>query len=209
MIEAPIRYYQGTVDGKQLTVNVTLRNMESSEMVGTNLKNYVALKDHIPKNLRNTVLTKLFTPETLNFFEKVYISYGASHVLLDVWDQKFKVLSVRGDEIKSSAGDSSVMDTYTREYKTYKNSTLTLKCGSAKVHVVVYDAAIVRSGIVIQAPRMEAGNGVIVNTLSASDMTLSSLQSLDAVPRRDARVESHRETFIDARGLRVRKIAQT
>jgi hypothetical protein len=205
--DIPIRFYQGMVGEKQLTVNATLRTVRSTEIIGSNLYSFMELKDKIPRKSQQTVIDRLFGGETMCFFEKVYISYGDSHVLLNIWDRKFAVLAHRGDEIKSRVGSSATPDKYTKEYKNYANTTLTLYCDTAKVHVSIYESAIVRNGIFVEAPHMEAGNGVVVNTLSRADMTIASLLSDECVPNRNTAVNTHRETFVDAHGMRVRTIA--
>jgi hypothetical protein len=205
--DIPIRFYQGMVGKKLLTVNANLRTVESNDLIGYNLHSFMELKNNIPRKTQQVVLNKLFNNQLLCFFEKVHISYGDSCVILDVWDGKFVVNAHSGDEIKSIVGTSTAPNKYTKEYKNYSNTTIALLCGSAKVFVSVYESKMVRNGIFVEAPNMELGNGVVVNTLSRSDMTLSSLASKDPVPNRDSVVKYHKETFIDARGMRVRTIS--
>jgi hypothetical protein len=205
--DIPIRFYQGMVGKKLLTVNANLRTVESNDLIGYNLHSFMELKNNIPRKTQQVVLNKLFNNQLLCFFEKVHISYGDSCVVLDVWDGKFVVNAHSGDEIKSIVGTSTVPNKYTEEYKNYSNNTIVLLCGSAKVFVSVYKSKMVRNGIFVEAPNMKLGNGVIVNTLSQSDMTLTSLVSKDPVPNRDSVVKHHKETFIDAGGMRVRTIS--
>jgi hypothetical protein len=208
IIDASIRFYQGVVDNKVLTVNTSLKTISSKEMVVENLHSFLELKKSLSPSQAKEMMKSIFEKqETLSFFEKVYIHYDNNELQLNVWNQKFEVESYKGSFKTSSHTDLSMTNKCTNLYGKYKNQTLKVDVGSASVFISVYDAPMVRSGIFVEAPNMELGNGVLVNTLSPSGMKISSLSDLTPVETNDSGIRKvTKEYFVDADGYRVREI---
>jgi hypothetical protein len=208
IMDGTIRFYQGEVDGKTLTINAQLRTMENSEMVAENIRSFNDLKGKIPAYKLREIERSIFITENLAFFEKFYINYAGTELVVDVWDSKFKIEAYKGEKLASSFVDGNKLTgKYTGIYKDYKSSTLKLKIGScASLYLSVYPAKLLKNGIYIEAPEMEKGNGVLVNTLSTKDMTLSSFTDLSPVARKNTRPRVKEEWFLDKDGYRTKKI---
>ena len=208
-MNAPIRYYQGMVDGKLLTVNVSLKTIPKSAMMDTEIRDYFRLsKDlNLTAKQRSFLEHSMFKDETLCFFERVYVKHGENSMTMRIFDSKFEVESYTGRIPATLMDDKDSLRRSTGIYGSYAGKTLKLRCGSASVLVSVYDAPIVRNGINVMATLSKESNGVLVNVLSSKDMKLDSLETTTAVPQRDSPVRTITETFTDADGMRSRKIA--
>jgi WD40 repeat protein len=208
-VNAPIRFYQGEVDGKLLTINAQLRTIENEELAVENFKSYLELKSKIPVGARKKMATSVFEKSILTFFEKFYINYDGVELGLDVWDGKFKVDFYKGGKIiAKSAETAGLLKKCTDIYDDYSGQTLKFSIGrSAYVYISVYNTKIIRNGIYLDINEdIGKGNGVVVNTLSTKDMTLASLKSVDPVPRRNTAPEEKTEIFMDKSGYRVKTI---
>jgi hypothetical protein len=205
-MNAPIRFYQGEVDGILLTVNATLRIQSDEEMEEENIRSFKNLAGNMTKEQSDAFLSSMLSAkEGLCFFEKVYVEYGENKLTMDMWSNKFKVESKSGSFKSSLVSAPDLLELSTKVYKKYKETTLKLNVGSAAVYLSIYPCAIIRNGIFVDAPNMKEGNGIVVNTLSSKDMTLSSLTSVSAVPKRDAtKHRIVREQFTDKDGTRVK-----
>ncbi|NBT47982.1 MAG: hypothetical protein EBT07_09230, partial [Actinobacteria bacterium] len=74
---------------------------------------------------------------------------------------------------------------------------------TASIVVAVYPGKLIKNAIFIEAPRMEDGNGVLINVLDAQNMTLSSLTSVKPVVKRDFKLREQVEWFLDHDGYRT------
>ena len=92
----------------------------------------------------------------------------------------------------------------TGAYDKYDANTLKFTLGSAALYISVYANKLVRNSIYLEAPGMRKGNGIVVNTLSVKNMTLSSLDSLVAVPNKNSSMAQKEEWFLDHEGYRKR-----
>lgn len=207
-LDAPIRVFQGEVEGKTLTVNAQLRTIPNTELMASNFRSYFDLKSKVPTAKLKVLEKSVLNTETLCFFEKFYISHGGVELVLNVWDQKFKVESYLGGRFPSTVIDGEhLMGRCSNIYKDYKSQTVKLQIGrSASVLVSVYDAPMVRNGIFLEGIPLARGNGAMVNVLSSKDMTLGALDSATPVVKRDAPLYVKREAFIDKDGYREKKI---
>lgn len=204
----PIRFYQGFVGDKLLTVNATLKTTTHDELIGDHLKALNTLKNCVSTKVYKNALQKIFEHDVLSYFEKVCVIYGNSIISLDIWENVFKVEISAGDDINVYETRDFIPEKYTTIYKT-SSTTLMLKCGVASVYVSLYDDKVIRNGIFVDAPDMNEGNGVVINTLSQKDMTLTSLKSLDPVPRYNSRLKKKTESFLDSKGVHVKTIQHT
>jgi hypothetical protein len=205
--DMPIRFYQGMVDGKLLTVNAQLRTTDNADLFAENMRSYLAHKNSMPKKKLKELEYALYSTEKLCFFEKFYIQYGDSEITLNVWDHKFKFESYKGKVASSVVDGNQLTNTYSDIYKNYINQTLKFAIGdSGAVYVSVYPGTMLKNGIFIEAPELSKGNGVLVNVLNASQMTLPSLKSLDPVVKKDSRLKEKEEWFLDHDGYRTRNV---
>lgn len=206
-MNAPIRFYQGQVNGKTLTINVTLKTIENVDMFDSNFKSYLELKDSIPVQHRKRIGNNLLKKETLSFFERVYVEYGDSTLQVNLWNHKFEVEARQGPLNAHAVDGTELLGNYSHAYKDYKNSTICFRFGEAKLYMSVYKAPMVRNGLYLEAPAMADGNGVVVHTLSRADMTIDSLTTTASVPKRNsASTKTINEIFIDHKGTRTRTI---
>ena len=208
-MNAPIRFYQGMVDGELLTVNASLKTIPKSDMMDAEIRDYFRLsKDlNLTAKQRSFLEHSMFKDETLCFFERVYIKHGENTMTMRIFDSKFEVESYTGHIPATLVDDKDSLRRSTGIYGSYAGKTLKLRCGSASVLVSVYNAPIVRNGINVMATLTKESNGVLVNVLSSKDMKLDRLEDTAAVPQRDSPVCTITETFTDADGMRSRKIA--
>jgi hypothetical protein len=207
IMDGPIRFYQGAVDGKTLTINASLRTFENTDMIAENIRSYNDLKGKVPAYKLNEVAKSIFKAETLAFFEKFHINYDGTEMTVDVWDHKFKIDSYTGARFPSTLVDGKALtQKYTGIYQEYKSQTLKLQIGSARLFLSVYPAKLLKNGIFFEANDLESGNGVIVNTLSQADMTLKSLTDLTPAPKKNTRPHEKTEWFLDKDGYRTKKI---
>jgi hypothetical protein len=208
IIDAPIRYYQGIVGGKTLTINAQLRTMENEDLMAENIRCFYGLKSKMPAYKLREIESSLFRPVKLAFFEKFYIHYDGTEFVVNVWDHKFKIESYTGSRFISGIVDGkSLLKKYTNVYDNYDSQTISLTIGGvAKVYISIYPAKLLKNGVFIEAPDMAEGNGVLVNTLSTKDMTIPSLTHLGCVPKKDTRPSVKEEWFVDDDGYRTKKI---
>jgi len=207
ILDGPIRFFQGIVDGHILTVNTQLRTMMNEELAADNIRSYLKFKDKMPKDKLKELEYALHKKEKLTFFEKFYIQYKDSEIVLNVWDHKFKIESYKGRLPSEPADGNAYTTKYSNIYKDYESSALRFKIGtSASIVAVVYPGKLVKNGIFIEAPQMEEGNGVLVNVLNASNMSIPSLDSQVAVAKRDFKLKEQNEWFLDHDGYRTRTV---
>lgn len=208
IMDGVVRFYQGPVSGKVLTINAQLRTMENDDLAAENLRSYNDLKSKMPAYKLKEIEKSIFSTVKLAFFEKFYINYDGVELTIDVWDHKFKIDSYTGGRIPSSiVNGSELTGKYTGVYKDYKSQTLKFNVGnSASLYISVYPAKLMKNGIFFEGPSMDSGNGVIVNTLSQKDMTLACLTDLTPVPKRNTRPKEKEEWFLDKDGYRTKKI---
>ena len=206
-LDAPIRYFQTTEDGKLLTVNAQLKTVERSEMEDDTLRSLLVLRKKMTTKQYINLIEKLKKPETLCFFERVSVQHGDQRLVVNLWDSKFELVEntlqcaaekvERPDLLKKAGGI----------YNGYKADTIKLRIGGTSVFLSVYDSPMIRNGIAIESRSLQGANGVVVNALSASSMTLRSLASVEPVSTRDSlRSVTKVETFVDHEGVRSRNI---
>jgi len=207
-IDAPIRFYQGEVGGKTLTVNAKLRTISSAELLAHNLRSMITLSKSLSAKQIRKYATDLSKEETLCFFESFFVKHGDNELKVNVWDGKIKVQKYVGKFSTTLIADGETALAGSGIYSKYKGVSLVVKAGSASIQLSAYQSPIVRSGISVDAPNMADGNGVIVNILSSKDMTLASLEDAESVVSRkdETTVRVRKEMFSDHAGTRVRNI---
>ena len=208
-MNAPIRFYQGMIDGELLTVNATLRTVDSGDMFAENLTSYNALRGRIPRRARENMAASLFSKsEELCFFERVYINYGDSTMVMNLWNSRFQLEESSGEFNIRVRDVEGLMDTYNPYQRGYNGQALEISIGRTKVVMAVYPTPMIRNGLcILGAPQLlENGNGVMINALSESDMRLSSLDSLAPVPKIERALKSTIETFVDHDGYRKARV---
>jgi hypothetical protein len=206
-MDAPIRYFQTMDGGKLLTVNVQLKTVERSDMEDDTLRSLIVLRKKMTTKQYINIIHKLMKPETLCFFERVSIQYGEQRLVVNLWDSKFELVENtlrcgvekvdRPDLLKKAGGI----------YDGYKADTIKLTLGRTDVFLSVFDSPMIRNGIYVESTATKGANGVIVNALSPTAMTLRSLASVEPVSTRDSlKATTKVETFVDHEGLRSRNI---
>jgi hypothetical protein len=209
-MDAPIRLYQGTVDGETLTVNATLRTISSTELLAYNLRSMINMKDKMSAKALARYTAGLSKSETLCFFESAYVKHGDRELAVNLWDGKIKIQKYVGrfDAKLLDNGETALKGSGI--YSNYKGATLEVRAGSATIQLSAYLSPIVRSGISVDAPNMRSGNGVLVNILSSSDMTLKSLEDVETVvvKKDTTKVRVAREVFTDHAGTRMKNIVK-
>ena len=204
-IDAPIRYFQTMEDGKLLTINAQLKTCSSADLDVSNIRSLLALKNKMTAKQYSVIAQKLMTPETLSFFERVYIQYGDESLVVNLWNSKFEVLK-NNLSVKAKVVDRPDLIEKTGIYTGYKASTLKFTFGTTKLFLSVYDSPMIRNGLSVETCAKNC-NGVIVNALKQSDMVLPVLDSVIPVAKKDsAKRHVHSETFVDHDGLRTRNI---
>ena len=203
-----VRFYQGMVGGHELTVNVTLRCVSSEELVRDNILSFIALQEKIPRESRQAFLDALMNGgEQLCFFERVYVEYCGAELVVNLWNGRFVVEKNTSDFMGCLVEGGHLLRKHSAYYRGYEDQTLRVDIGSAKIYLAVYDCPLIRNGVYVEAPAMQEGNGVVVNVLSSTDMTLDALDDLRPVVRRDTETVMQKETFVDHDGYRVRLVA--
>jgi hypothetical protein len=157
--------------------------------------------EHNLKDLERAV----YADEDLCFYEKFYISYKYSDLVINVWNNEFKIESHKGNIVSETSTRTDLISLCTGNYDNYDSNTLKFTLGSANLYISVYSNKLLRNSIYLEAPGMGSGNGVIVNTLAVNHMTLVTLNSLVAVPNKDSPVKVKEEWFLDHMGYRTRK----
>jgi hypothetical protein len=206
-LNAPVRYFQTMESGKLLTINAQLKTIERSEMEDDTLRSLLVLRKKMTTKQYINIIHKLMKPETLCFFERVSIQYGEQRLVVNLWNSKFEVVEntlrcaaekvERPDLLKKAGGI----------YNGYAANTVKLCIGGTSVFLSVYNSPMIRNGIAIESRTLKGANGVIVNALSASAMTLRSLASVEPVSTRDSlRAVTKVETFVDHDGVRSKNI---
>jgi len=203
-MSAPIRFYQGIVDGQMLTINAQLRTIPNSEFLADNFKSYFEYKNKVPASKLKEIEYAIYAKEDMCFYEKFYISYKDSSILVNVWDHKFKIESYIGRISSEISSRADLISKCTGAYDKYDGTTLKFTLGSARLFLSVYANKLIRNSIYLEAPAVSAGNGVVVNTLSVKDMVLKSLDSLVAVRKVDSPMKEKEEWFLDHEGYRKR-----
>jgi hypothetical protein len=209
VMDAPIRFYQGEVDGELLTVNATLRTQSSRELLDDNLKSLITLSSTLGAKRATAIYKHLLEKEeTLCFFDKIYISHGDKKFVAQIWDSNIRVKEYSGGFKTQIHQNTAKALSMTGVYTDYAGNTLDLKIGdTGLVSISIYASPMIRNGICVNVPEMSKGNGVVVNLLSKADMTLASLEDKSPVVTKDtARLRIAKESFIDHAGTRVRNI---
>lgn len=204
-LNASIRFYQGVVDGKLLTINAQLRTTPNADMTADNLRSYFEYKHKVPAHKRKELEYAVYAKEDLCFYEKFYISYNDSELVVNVWEPKFKFESYKGKVVSETSTRTDLIARCTGAYDNYETNTLKFTFGSANLYISVYPNRLVRSSVYLEAPNIRSGNGVVVNTLSVKHMTLGALNSRDAVPKKDSVMKEKEEWFLDHAEYRTRK----
>lgn len=204
-LNAPIRFYQGTVDGKLLTINAQLRTTPNADMTAENLRSYFEYKHKVPAHKRKELEYAVYAKEDLCFYEKFYISYNDSELVVNVWEPKFKFESYKGKVVSETSTRGDLIARCTGAYDNYETNTLKFTFGSANLYISVYPNRLVRSSVYLEAPNIRSGNGVVVNTLSVKHMKLGALNSREAVPKKDSAMKEKEEWFLDHAEYRTRK----
>jgi len=206
-LDAPIRYFQTMEGGKLLTINAQLKTIERSDMEDDTLRSLIVLRKKMTTKQYINIIHKLMKPETLCFFERVSVQHGDQRLVVNLWDSKFEVVE---NTLTCAAEKVERPDLLLKAggiYDGYKADTIRLTLGSTSVYLSVYDSPMIRNGISIESAALKGANGVIVNALSASTMTLRSLSSVEPVSTRDSlRAVTKVETFVDHEGVRSRNI---
>jgi hypothetical protein len=207
-IDAPIRFYQGNVDGVTLTVNAQLRTIPSSDLLAYNMRSLITLSKSLTSKQIQRYEKDFSKNETLCFFDSFYIRYGDNELQINVWDGKIKVQKYVGKFAAKLIDNGETALKASGIYSKYKGTTLAVSVGPATIYMSTYESPIVRSGIVVDAPHMAAGNGAIVNVLASKDLVLASLdESKTDVAREDAKkTRVVKEIFSDHAGTRIRNI---
>jgi hypothetical protein len=206
-MDAPIRYFQTMDCGKLLTINAQLKTLENSELADDTLRSLIVLRKKMTTKQYANIIEKLMKPETLCFFERVSIQYGDQRLVVNLWNSKFEVVEntlrcavekvERVDLLKKSGGI----------YDKYAADTVKLTLGTTAIYLSTYNTPLVRNGIYVDSGAVKGANGVVVNALSASAMTLPSLASVEPVSTRDSlRAVTKVETFVDHEGVRSRNV---
>jgi chitodextrinase len=207
-VDAPIRFYQGEVDGEMLTVNAQLRTIPSSELLAYNMRSLITLSKSMSAKQIEKHASNFSKEEKLCFFEAFYVKHGDNELQVNVWDGKLKVQKYTGKFATALIDNGEGALKASGMYSNYKGATLAVNAGSANIYLSAYLSPIVRSGIVVDAPNMGAGNGAIVNVLASKDLVLSSLNDTTTeVARTDAKGgRVVKELFSDHAGTRTRNI---
>jgi hypothetical protein len=206
-LDAPIRYFQTMEGGKLLTINAQLKTVERSGMEDDTLRSLIVLRNKMTTAQYTNIIQKLMKPEVLCFFERVSIQHGDQRLVVNLWESKFDVVEntlrcgaekvERPDLLKKAGGI----------YSGYKADTIKLTIGSTAIYLSVYNSPMIRNGISVESGTLKGANGVVVNALSASAMTLRSLASTEPVATRDSlKAITKVETFVDHEGVRSRNI---
>ena len=204
-MNAPIRFYQGIVNGKLLTINAQLRTTPNSDMIADNIRSYFDFKHKVPAHKLKELEYAVYANEDLCFYEKFYVSYNGSELVINVWDHKFKIEKYKGKIASETSTRTDLISLCTGAYDKYDSNTLKFTLGSANLYITVYPNKLVRNSIYLEATGISSGNGVIVNTLSVKHMTLESLDSHVAVVKKDSAMKEKEEWFLDHVDYRKRK----
>jgi hypothetical protein len=208
-MNAPIRFYQGMVGGDLLTVNATLRTIDSMELLGENVTGFNALRSRIPRRAQNALSAALVSKsEELCFFERVYVKYRDSSLTMNLWNGRFQLEESHGKFNIRVRGVEGLLEKHNQYQRGYEGQALEISLGPAKLVLAVYPTSIIRNGICLYGASqiLENGNGVMINVLGDKDMKLSSLDSLVAVPKVDRPLKSVIETFVDHDGYRKARV---
>lgn len=211
VFEGSIRYYQGIVDGKQLTINATLKAVSADSMQTDMLRNMLASKHKLTASNQSRAAMAWSQATDATFFEKVYVQYGDNaHAQFDLFDGKIRVESLQGFSASSlqnaHVGPSPAAGEL---YAALPAFNVTLPIGSsAKLTLSVFAAANVRNAIHLESPAMSEGNGVVVHRLSREGMSLPSITSTQPVPRQSCEPARYAtETFYTQGQRTSRRIA--
>ncbi len=202
-----IRYYQGVVNGELLTINAELKTIRSEELLAENIVSYQKLHKRIPKSARHGIANSLLEGnEQLTFFERVYIHYNESTLVVNIWEGRFGLEKQIGDEFAVKLRSTDGLDSKNNYQSGYNGTALEITIAKGvKFVMAVYPISLIRNGLLLSGASKE-GNGVICNVLGESDMTLRSLEDISPVARIDRELRSVNETFVDHEGYRVRKV---
>jgi hypothetical protein len=207
-LNAPIRYYQGVVDGQLLTINATLRTVPSSDLSAENLRSFLNLQSSVPRAARATMAQRLLSEsEDLCFFERVRITHGDRVLQLNIWDGKIRVEAAEG-RFQTRARSTDGLDAASPYQRGYAGAAMDIAIApGVKMIVAVYPTPLIRNGLVLMGAGLTgAANGVLCNVLGAEDMRLASLDDTTPVARVDRALQTTTETFVDHDGYRVRKV---
>ena len=178
-----MRLYQGAVNGKLLTVNATTRiDDDKTAMDGDT--NAVIQTLNKPTGPHNFTMT-----DAMSFFEKIFISYGGKSMIINVYNNEFRVEGPETWEVKNAGRVEKVGNTFDFYSNLSARNYDICPCAGVTVRIGIIPIRNVRSSVDIIAPNMESGNGAFVHRLSRKVMTLRKLNSETAVERRDCPIK--------------------
>ena len=179
----PMRLYQGKVGNQLLTVNATTRiDDDKTAMDGdTNAVIQTLTK---PTGAHNFNMT-----DAMSFFEKIYISYGGKSMVINVYNNEFRVEGPETWQVKNAGRVEKVGNTFDFYSNLSARNYEISPCAGVTVRIGIIPIRSVRSSVDIIAPNMEDGNGAFVHRLSRKAMTLRKLASEAPVERRDCPVK--------------------
>jgi hypothetical protein len=178
-----MRLYQGAVNGKLLTVNATTRiDDDKTAMDGdTNAVIQTLTKPTGPHNFNMT--------DAMSFFEKIYISYGGKSMVINVYNNEFRVEGPETWNVKNAGRVQKVGNTFDFYSNLSARNYEISPCPGVTVRIGIIPIRNVRSSVDIFAPNMESGNGAFVHRLSRKAMTLRKLNSETPVERRNCPIK--------------------
>ena len=187
-----MRLYQGTVNGKQLTVNATTRiDDDKAAMDADNALNNSRLATPVSRNLDMT--------EAMSFFDRVHVQLGDAHALFSVYDG-FQQLSPlpAGWQLHDKgtlANYLSGMDFYAHLAGAVHELS---PCPGVTIRLGIVPIRHIRSTVEVAAPNMALGSGALVHRLSRKQMALRKLADLAPLEAsKDAPVKRLlRESFV-------------
>ena len=205
-MDGHIRYYQGMVNGKLLTINADLKTIRSEDLLAENITSYQRLNKQIPKSAKAELANILLEGnELLTFFERVYVNYDDSTLVLNIWNGRFGLEKQTGEfniKLRSTEG----LDSRSPYQRGYNGTALEIEITKGvNLVAAVYPTSLIRNGLLLSGVP-KCGNGVICNILGKSDMRLPALDDSSPVVRIDRELKSVNETFVDHDGYRVRKV---
>ena len=171
---ANCRMISGTLNGKQITINVemTLDSDIQSRIMNEKCQQSALFKDS--KEVQSHYI------ENQSFFTKVYINYNGSELLYDIIAQK--IIKQTGSEIETSIKSGNVDTVLPMYKKDIVNNYMEVSIENVGIRLLKYNNPQIRTSVdVYSAKNIENADGFLVRPMNTEMCGLSSIENTQAL----------------------------
>ena len=171
---ANCRMISGTLNGKQITINV---EMTLDSDIQSRIMNEKCQQSRLFKDSKEVQTHYI---ENQSFFTKVYINYNGSELLYDIIAQK--IIKQTGTEIETSIKSGNVDTVLPMYKKDIVNNYMEVSIENVGIRLIKYNNPQIRTSVdVYSAKNIENADGFLVRPMNTEMCGLSSIENTQAL----------------------------